>query len=40
MEERVRVAGIIKINGGYAFMHRKNVIKRKDYVPESSLYQQ
>ena len=27
MEERVRVAGIIKINGGYAFMHRKNVIK-------------
>lgn len=31
MEERVRVAGIIKINGGYAFMHRKNVIKRKDY---------
>ena len=28
--ERIRVAGIIKINGGYAFMHRKNVIKRKD----------
>lgn len=28
--ERVRVAGIIKINGGYAFMHRKNVKKRKD----------
>ena len=30
MEERVRVAGIIKLNGGYAFMHRRNVIKRKD----------
>ena len=29
--ERIRVAGIIKINGGYAFMHRKNVIKRKDF---------
>ena len=28
--ERVRVAGIIKRNGGYAFMHRKNVKKRKD----------
>lgn len=28
--ERVRVAGIIKMNGGYAFMHRKNVKKRKD----------
>ena len=30
MMERVRVAGIIKMNGGYAFMHRKNVKKRKD----------
>ena len=29
--ERIRVAGIIKINGGYTFMHRKNVIKRKDF---------
>lgn len=29
--ERIRVAGIIKINGGYAFMHRKNVIKRKNF---------
>ena len=29
--ERVRVAGIIKINGGYAFMHRKNVKKKKRY---------
>ena len=28
--ERIRVAGIIKINNGYAFMHRKNVKKRKD----------
>ena len=28
--ERVRVAGIIKINGGFAYMHRKNVKKRKD----------
>ena len=28
--ERIRVAGIIKINGGYAFMHRKNVRKRKN----------
>ena len=28
--ERIRVAGIIKINGGFAFMHRKNVRKRKD----------
>ncbi len=31
MKERIRVAGIIKINDGYAFMHRKNVIKRKDF---------
>lgn len=30
MEERTRVAGILKINGGYAFMHRKNVVKEKD----------
>ena len=29
--ERIRVAGIIKINDGYAFMHRKNVVKRKDF---------
>lgn len=29
--ERIRVAGIIKINSGYAFMHRKNVVKRKDF---------
>lgn len=28
--ERIRVAGIIKMNNGYAFMHRKNVRKRKD----------
>ena len=28
--ERIRVAGIIKINGGFALMHRKNVKKRKD----------
>lgn len=28
--ERIRVAGIVKMEGGYAFMHRKNVIKRKD----------
>ena len=31
MSKRVRVAGIIKLKDGYAFMHRKNVIKRKDY---------
>ena len=29
--ERIRVAGIIKIDEGYAFMHRKNVVKRKDF---------
>lgn len=29
--ERIRVAGIIPIKDGFAFMHRKNVIKRKDY---------
>ena len=28
--ERIRVAGIIKLDGGFAFMHRKNVRKRKD----------
>lgn len=28
--ERIRVAGIIKLNNGFAFMHRKNVRKRKD----------
>ena len=31
MSKRVRVAGIIKLKDWYAFMHRKNVIKRKDY---------
>lgn len=31
MKERIRVAGIIKMNGGYALMHRKNVIKKKDF---------
>ena len=29
--ERIRVAGIIPMEDGFAFMHRKNVIKRKDY---------
>ena len=29
--KRIRVAAIIPIQNGYAFMHRKNVIKRKDY---------
>ena len=29
--ERIRVAGIIPINNGFAFMHRKGVVKRKDY---------
>ena len=29
--ERIRVAGIIPMKDGFAFMHRKNVIKRKDY---------
>ena len=28
--ERIRVAGIVKLDGGYAFMHRKNVRKRRD----------
>ena len=31
MKERIRVAGIIKMNGGYALMHRKNVNKKKDF---------
>ena len=29
--ERTRVAAILKMENGYAFMHRKDVIKRKDY---------
>ena len=29
--ERTRVAGIIPIEDGFAFMHRTNVVKRKDY---------
>ena len=29
--ERIRVAGIIPMGNGFAFMHRKGVIKRKDY---------
>lgn len=29
--ERTRVAGIVPMDGGFAFMHRKDVIKRKDY---------
>ena len=29
--ERVRVGGIIFINGGVALMHRTGVLKRKDY---------
>lgn len=29
--ERIRVAGIIPIKNGIALMHRKDVIKRKDY---------
>ena len=29
--ERTRVAGIVPMKGGFAFMHRKDVIKRKDY---------
>ena len=28
---RIRVAGIIFMNNGIALMHRKDVIKRKDY---------
>ena len=28
--ERTRVAAILKMENGYAFMHRKDVIKRKD----------
>lgn len=37
-EERVRVAGVIIMEGGIALMHRKNVRKRPDmqeyYTPE------
>lgn len=29
--KRIRVAAILPINNGYAFMHRKNVIKNKDF---------
>ncbi|MCI8761008.1 MAG: NUDIX domain-containing protein [Clostridia bacterium] len=29
--ERTRVAGIVPMNGGFAFMHRVGVKKRKDY---------
>ena len=29
--ERTRVAGIVPMEDGFAFMHRKDVIKRKDY---------
>ena len=28
---RIRVAGIVQINDGFAFMHRTDVIKRKDF---------
>ena len=28
---RIRVAGIVPINGGFVFMHRKNVVRNKDY---------
>ena len=28
---RITVAGIVPINGGFAFMHRKNVVRNKDY---------
>ena len=29
--DRIRVAGIIPMENGFAFMHRKGVIKRKDF---------
>lgn len=29
--ERIRVAGIVPIKNGFAFMHRVGVLKRKDY---------
>ena len=29
--ERIRVAGIVPMKGGFAFMHRVGVIKRKDF---------
>lgn len=28
---KIRVAGIVPINGGFVLMHRKNVIRNKDY---------
>ncbi len=28
---RIRVAGIVPINNGFAFMHRKNVVRNKEY---------
>ena len=28
---RIRVAGIVPLKNGFAFMHRKDVIKRKDF---------
>ncbi len=28
---RIRVAGIVPINDGFVFMHRKNVVRNKDY---------
>ena len=27
----IRVAGIVPMNGGFVLMHRKNVIRNKDY---------
>ena len=29
--ERIRVAGIVPMENGFAFMHRVDVVKRKDY---------
>lgn len=29
--ERIRVAGILQIQDGIALMHRKNVVKNKDF---------
>ena len=29
--ERIRVAGIVPIENGFAFMHRVGVVKRNDY---------
>ena len=31
MEKNIRVAGIVPMNDGFVFMHRKNVIRNKDY---------